>query len=194
MGSLINADESVQALILPSTGSFLVANDSATIAATVAPEPLSVGYLGFVFTCRGVELRHLRWRDLDLFSRVANIRRSKTAAGNRAIPLNGDAMAALARLLERARALGSCDAEHYVFPACEHLISFGGDLAEQDAQPSTEKKKKNQLPLPLGPTTRVRPRLAERDLADGPWQVSVPRHSGSSTKPLAARRPARRSD
>ena len=73
-------------------------------------------------TCRGVELRNLRWRDVDLFSRVATIRRSKTAAGHRTIPLNADAMAALARLLERARALGSSDAEHYVFPTCEHLI------------------------------------------------------------------------
>lgn len=44
-------------------------------------------------TCRGVELRHLRWRDVDLPSRTLAIRRSKTAAGHRTIPLNGDAMA-----------------------------------------------------------------------------------------------------
>jgi integrase len=66
-------------------------------------------------TCRGVELRNLRWRDVDLFNRVATIRRSKTAAGHRTIPLNGDALAALVRLLERARALGSSEPEHYVF-------------------------------------------------------------------------------
>jgi integrase len=46
-------------------------------------------------TCRGVELMNLRWQDIDLFGRVATIRRSKTAAGHRTIPLNGDAMAAL---------------------------------------------------------------------------------------------------
>lgn len=73
-------------------------------------------------TCRGVEIRNLRWQDVDLFSRVATIRRSKTAAGHRTIPLNGDAMAALARLMERARANGSGEPEHYVFPTCEHLI------------------------------------------------------------------------
>ena len=73
-------------------------------------------------TCRGVEIKNLRWQDVDLFSRVATIRRSKTAAGHRTIPLNGDAMAALARLLERARALGSSEPEHYVFPACEERI------------------------------------------------------------------------
>ncbi|MDE3196413.1 MAG: tyrosine-type recombinase/integrase [Acidobacteriota bacterium] len=71
-------------------------------------------------TCRGVELRNLRWQDVDLFSRVATIRRSKTDAGQRLIPLNGDAMAALARLLDRARAFGSSEPEHYVFPSCEH--------------------------------------------------------------------------
>lgn len=72
-------------------------------------------------TCRGVEIRNLRWQDVDLFARVATIRRSKTAAGHRTIPLNGDAMAALSRLLERARALGSSEPEHYVFPTCENL-------------------------------------------------------------------------
>jgi integrase len=72
-------------------------------------------------TCRGVEIRNLRWDDVDLFGRVATIRRSKTAAGHRTIPLNGDAMAALTRLLERARALGSSEPGHYIFPACEHV-------------------------------------------------------------------------
>jgi len=72
-------------------------------------------------TCRGVEIRNLRWRDVDLFARVASIRRSKTAAGHRTIPLNGDAMAALSSLWERARALGSSEPEHYVFPTCEHV-------------------------------------------------------------------------
>jgi integrase len=70
-------------------------------------------------TCRGVELRNLRWRDVDLFNRVASIRRSKSAAGHRTIPLNGDAMAAFARLLERARVVGSSEPEHCVFPTCE---------------------------------------------------------------------------
>src|SRR5262249_29610430 len=34
----------------------------------------------------------------------------------------GDAMAAMTRLLERARALGAGEPEHFVFPACEHRI------------------------------------------------------------------------
>ena len=72
-------------------------------------------------TCRGVEIKNLRWQDVDLFGRVATIRRSKTAAGQRTIPLNGDSMAALSRLLERARALSSSEPDHYVFPTCENL-------------------------------------------------------------------------
>lgn len=62
-----------------------------------------------------------RGRTVDLFGRVATIRSSKTAAGHPFL-LNGDAMAALARLLERARALGSSEPEHYVFPAWEKRI------------------------------------------------------------------------
>jgi integrase len=71
-------------------------------------------------TCRKVELRHLRWREIDLFNRVVDINRSKTAAGRRQITLNDDALAALARLRERAAIAGRVEPEHFVFPACEN--------------------------------------------------------------------------
>jgi integrase len=70
-------------------------------------------------TCRGIELKHLRWRDVDLFERGILIRRSKTRAGHRSIPLNDDAMAALAQLRKRAEQIGSAEPDHFVFPACE---------------------------------------------------------------------------
>ena len=70
-------------------------------------------------TCRGIELKNLRWADADLFQREMAIRRSKTDAGRRDLPINSDAMAALARLRKRAEALGSAAPEHFVFPACE---------------------------------------------------------------------------
>jgi integrase len=83
-----------------------------------------VAYCGAVLavstTCRGVELKHLRWRDVDLFDKVVSIKRSKTEAGHRTIPLNRDAQSALARLAERAQALATFQPEHFVFPACEH--------------------------------------------------------------------------
>jgi integrase len=71
-------------------------------------------------TCRGVELKHLHWRDVDLFAQAMIVKRSKTDAGHRTIPLNGDAMRALARLRERADAVGAGLKDHFVFPACEN--------------------------------------------------------------------------
>jgi len=71
-------------------------------------------------TCRGVELKRLRWNDVDLFNRVLNVRRSKRESGHRDIPLNADAVAALARPWERAQAHHATNPEHFVFPACEN--------------------------------------------------------------------------
>ncbi len=58
----------------------------------------------------------------DLFGRVATIRRSKAAAGHRTIPLNRDAMAALARLLERAQALGSREPNTMFSPPARNVL------------------------------------------------------------------------
>ena len=77
------------------------------------------GVLAVNTTCRGVELKNLRWSDVDLFDRTISIRRSKTAAGYRGIPLNLDAIAALARLRHRADLVGCSQPEHFVFPSCE---------------------------------------------------------------------------
>ena len=71
-------------------------------------------------TCRGVELKNLRWRDVDLFNQTISVKRSKTEAGHRTIPLNGDGMAALSRLLERASGHKASEPDHFVFPTCEH--------------------------------------------------------------------------
>jgi integrase len=71
-------------------------------------------------TMRGCELKGLRWRDVDLLDRILTVRRSKTEAGERVIPLNNDAMAAVLELYKRAQAVGATDLSHYVFPACEN--------------------------------------------------------------------------
>ena len=47
------------------------------------------------------------------------VRRSKTEAGPRTIPLNRDAILAFAKLKERAEAMGSMEPAHFVFAACE---------------------------------------------------------------------------
>jgi integrase len=71
-------------------------------------------------TMRGCELKGLRWRDVNLLDRMLTVRRSKTEAGERVIPLNKDAMAAILELYKRAQAVGATDLSHYVFPGCEN--------------------------------------------------------------------------
>jgi integrase len=106
-------------------GRALTTEEKRRLFQTAAQKPgWSLAYWAAVLavstTCRGVELKHLRWGDVDLIGPTMTIRRSKTAAGQRTIPLNGDAIAALARLRERAEAEGATSPEHYVFPACEN--------------------------------------------------------------------------
>jgi len=47
------------------------------------------------------------------------IRKSKTEAGERVIPLNTDAWNAVLSIYRRAQSLGEVRPDHYVFPACE---------------------------------------------------------------------------
>ena len=65
---------------------------------------------------RSGEIRLLQWKDVDLTSRTLTIRRSKTPAGWRAIPLNNAAWEVLAARLRSAVKRGAAEQEHYVFP------------------------------------------------------------------------------
>ena len=67
---------------------------------------------------RACEIRALQWRDVDLIGRTITIRRSKTKAGERIIPLNDNCFAAILELRERAKLLsGSTPTENwYLFP------------------------------------------------------------------------------
>jgi integrase len=71
-------------------------------------------------TCRGCELKGIRWRDVDFLNGTVTIRRSKTAAGHRMIPLNRDAMKVVMAMHRRAEKLGEVQLDHYVFYACEN--------------------------------------------------------------------------
>ena len=75
-------------------------------------------------TARGCELKGLQWSDVDLFDRTVTVRKSKTAAGVRAIPLTDVACSALARLRTRAESFGSVDPAHYVFAAYGTRMTF----------------------------------------------------------------------
>jgi integrase len=75
-------------------------------------------------TTRGCELKGLQWSDVDLFERTVTVRKSKTAAGVRAIPLTDVACSALARLRTRAESFGRVDPAHYVFAAYGTRMTF----------------------------------------------------------------------
>src|ERR1019366_7693175 len=77
-------------------------------------------------TSRGCELKGLQWSDVDPFSRTATIRKSKTAAGERTIPLTDVACSALARLRGRAESFGLVEPAHYVFAAFVPKFAFIG--------------------------------------------------------------------
>jgi integrase len=68
-------------------------------------------------TMRGCEIEQLRWCDIDFMDRSLVIRRSKTRAGERLIPLNALGFNAILRLRELARMLFGNDLkpDWYVF-------------------------------------------------------------------------------
>ncbi len=68
-------------------------------------------------TMRGCEIKGLRWRDVDMIGKALTVRRSKTEAGERVIPLNADAWDAILALYRRSQELGGFEPGHYLFPA-----------------------------------------------------------------------------
>jgi integrase len=73
-------------------------------------------------TMRGGELKELRWLDVNLINRLITVRKSKTDAGLRVIPINENALAAFLELQQRAQEFNGIEPEHYIFPTCEHGI------------------------------------------------------------------------
>jgi integrase len=61
----------------------------------------------------------MRWRDVDMIGRSLTVRKSKTEAGERVIPLNADAWGVILELYRRSQALGGTEPSHFLFPACE---------------------------------------------------------------------------
>jgi integrase len=105
-------------------GRALSPEQEATLFKTACSKPgWQVAYFAALLaantTARGGELRGLRLADIDLIERTLRIRRvsTKTDAGARIVPLNESALFACAKLLDRARKLGSVQPEHYLFPA-----------------------------------------------------------------------------
>jgi integrase len=77
-------------------------------------------------TSRSCELKGLQWSDVDLFARTLTIRKSKSDAGERMVPLTDVAASALARLRTRAEFFGPVETSHYVFAAFVPKFTFSG--------------------------------------------------------------------
>jgi integrase len=83
--------------------------------------PWQRAYCAALLTANGsmrpVELRRLLWHDLDPIERTLTIRRSKTEAGTRVIPLNDEAWAAVAALKQSADKLETYASDNFMFHA-----------------------------------------------------------------------------
>ena len=69
---------------------------------------------------RGVEIKHVRRKDVDLEARALHIRKSKNEGSKRVLPLNDAALEAVKTMLERADGLGHTKADHYIWCASKH--------------------------------------------------------------------------
>ena len=65
---------------------------------------------------RPVEIKRLKWDAFDPVQRLIMVRRSKTDAGSRTIPLNDEAWSAIAAMKKRADKLAIYALESYIFP------------------------------------------------------------------------------
>jgi integrase len=77
-------------------------------------------------TMRGCEIRGLRWSDIDLLASTLSIRKSKTDAGVRTIPLTSDAFEVFVQLRKRAELFGPVEPQHYVFARFKPVGRFHG--------------------------------------------------------------------
>lgn len=124
--------DDIRPLKEPSTiGRALTEEDKKRLLKTAVLRPeWETAYLAAILclntTARGCELKGLQWSDVDLFAGTLTIRKSKTAAGERAIPLTDVACSALARLRGRADSFGKVKPDHYVFAAFVPKFTFSG--------------------------------------------------------------------
>jgi integrase len=71
-------------------------------------------------------LNGLQRCDADLFARALTIRKSKSAAGERVVPLTDVAVSALGRLRRRAEGFAAVETSHYVFAAFVPKFTISG--------------------------------------------------------------------
>ena len=124
--------DDIRPLKEPSTiGRALTEDDKQRLLKTAGSDPngkrlILAAILCLNTTARGCELKALQWSDVDLFARTLTIRTSKTAAGERVVPLTDVATSALARLRRRAQSFGPVLPSHHIFAAFVPKFTFSG--------------------------------------------------------------------
>jgi len=76
---------------------------------------------------RGVEIRNLQLKRIDLKGCAIRLLKSKTKGGVRNIALTPDAIASVNALLQRASTLGAFQPEHYLLPARVDIVKTDSD-------------------------------------------------------------------
>jgi integrase len=76
---------------------------------------------------RGVEVRNLQLKRIDVLASEIRLQKSKTKGGVRTVTLTPDALKSVKALLARAQQLGACHPDHYLIPAFVNGIVEGKD-------------------------------------------------------------------
>jgi integrase len=74
---------------------------------------------------RGVEVRNLQMKRVDLMAAEIQLQKSKTKGGVRTIPLNADALESVKQLVIRAQQLGANQPDHFLIPALVNAVREG---------------------------------------------------------------------
>ena len=115
----------------PTVGRVLSPSEESSLLATATRKPeWETAYFAAILalnsTMRGCEIRGLRWADVDLDANTLTIRKSKTDAGLRVIPLTDAAVDVLLRLRRRSEMFGPVEAAHYIFASFKPVGRFNG--------------------------------------------------------------------
>jgi integrase len=74
---------------------------------------------------RGVEVRNLQMKRINLMAAEIHLQRSKTKGGVRTIPLNADALESAKQLIIRSQNFGANQPDHYLIPALVNTVIEG---------------------------------------------------------------------
>lgn len=115
----------------PTIGRALTPDEKSALleAAALKPEwetAYFAAILALNTTMRGCEIRGLRWSDINFVADTLAIRKSKTEAGVRIIPLTPAAFEVLVQLRKRSELFGAVEPWHYVFARFKPVGRFDG--------------------------------------------------------------------